>query len=199
MKKLAVLAAGTFVILSACKNKPAVSRDAEFDKYKEHFIDELWKTYPGWASSVGKHTYDSVLTVPDAASRMKELQFSARHLDSLKHYKLSELNDNNKTDYQMMENQLRSIDWNINTLKSYEWSPSDYNACGSFAELLASTHDSLDNRLHNIAIRIKAVPAYYEAAKANIKNPTLEHTALAIDQNNGGLSVFEAELPAAGT
>ena len=38
------------------------------------------------------------------------------------------------------------------------------------------------------------VPAYFEAAKQNIKNPTLEHTQLAIDQNLGGLAVFETEL-----
>ena len=38
------------------------------------------------------------------------------------------------------------------------------------------------------------MPAYYEAAKKNIQNPTAEHTALAIDQNTGGLSVFEVDL-----
>jgi uncharacterized protein (DUF885 family) len=38
------------------------------------------------------------------------------------------------------------------------------------------------------------IPAYYEAAKKNIKNPTKEHTQLAIDQNLGGLSVFEKDL-----
>ena len=38
------------------------------------------------------------------------------------------------------------------------------------------------------------IPSYFEAAKQNIKNPTLEHTLLAIDQNLGGLSVFETEL-----
>jgi uncharacterized protein (DUF885 family) len=41
---------------------------------------------------------------------------------------------------------------------------------------------------------MKKVPALYEAAKKNIKNPTLEHTQLAIDQNLGGLSVFETDL-----
>lgn len=194
MKKLAVLAAGAFLMLSAC-NKP--SHDAAFDKYKAHFVDDLWLTYPGWASSVGKHTYDSVLTIPDADSRTREIQFAQRHLDSLKNYSEEGLNDVNKTDRRLMENQLNSIIWNINEQKSFEWNPSEYNICGSFAEMLANNYDSLENRLHNLAIKIKNVPAYYAAAKANIKNPTIEHTQLAIDQNTGGLSVFEADLPAA--
>jgi hypothetical protein len=40
-------------------------------------------------------------------------------------------------------------------------------------------------------MKMDAIPAYYEAAKANIKNPTLEHTALGISQNLGGLSFFD--------
>lgn len=41
---------------------------------------------------------------------------------------------------------------------------------------------------------MKFVPAYYEAAKANIKSPTIEHTELAIQQNLGGVTVFEDDL-----
>jgi uncharacterized protein (DUF885 family) len=38
------------------------------------------------------------------------------------------------------------------------------------------------------------VKSYYDCAKQNIKNPTKEHTALAILQNEGGWSVFEQDL-----
>jgi uncharacterized protein (DUF885 family) len=41
------------------------------------------------------------------------------------------------------------------------------------------------------------VKAYYQAAMQNIKNPTKEHTALAIEQSEGGISVFEKDLPEA--
>ena len=44
---------------------------------------------------------------------------------------------------------------------------------------------------------MNAIPAYYEAAKKNIKNPTIEHTELAIAQNLGGSSVFDTDLIAA--
>ncbi len=168
--------------------------NAEFDNYKNRFIDNLWKVYPGWASSQGYHKYDSVLIIPDNASRLKELAFAKANLDSLKSFAINQLSDNNKTDYYMIENQLKSIEWSINEMKSYEWNPSEYNVSGAFAEILNGNYDSLDIRLNNFYLKMSDIPAFYEAAKKNIKNPTLEHTQLAIDQNLGGISVFEFDL-----
>jgi uncharacterized protein (DUF885 family) len=63
--------------------------------------------------------------------------------------------------------------------------------------MIVNNYDSLDTRLQHFGQRLAAVPAYYEAAKRNISNPTAEHTQLAIDQNLGALSVFEKDLPEA--
>jgi hypothetical protein len=93
-----------------------------------------------------------------------------------------------------MENQLQSAQWYITDFKAYEWNPSDYNVCGGFAEMLANNYDSLDTRLRNFYLRMKNIPAYYQTAKQQIKHPTLEHTQLAIDQNSGGASTFDADL-----
>lgn len=171
--------------------------DIHFENYKEHFVDELWKLNPGWASSQGYHKYDSVLVIPDDASEQKQLQFSSVQLDSLKKYSLENLSDNNKTDYQMIKNLLESIVFNIKEVKSDEWDPSGYNVSGSFAEMLNGNYDSLEVRLKNISLKMDNIPAYYEAAKKNIKNPTVEHTQLAIAQNLGGISVFETDLKTA--
>lgn len=166
----------------------------KFDAYKMRFIDALWKIYPGWAASQGYHKYDSVLVVPDDASRAREIAFANAHLDSLKTYRVDSLSENNKTDYYMIENQLRSMIWYDTDLRSFEWNPTEYNVTGSFAELLSSKSDPLDVRLRNFYLRMANVPAYYEAAKKNIRNPTLEHTQLAIEQNLGGVSVFESDF-----
>jgi ribosomal protein L21 len=56
---------------------------------------------------------------------------------------------------------------------------------------------AIEDRLRNISIKLKNVGAYYEAAKNNINNPTKEHTALAINQLAGALSVFEIDIPEA--
>ena len=169
--------------------------DQLFDAYKENFVLELWKIYPGWASSQGYHKYDNELTIPDNEQRQKELAFCAGNLDSLKTFEINSLSDNNKTDYYMIKDQMEATIWKINEEKSYEWSPSQYNVSEGFAQMLTNDYDTLEVRLHNFYVRMQSIPEYYSAAKANIKNPTLVHTQLAIDQNLGGISVFEKDLP----
>ena len=200
MKKL-ILPILLLVLLSSCnKNQKSVEvRDdnKKFDQYKDRFITSMWGFFPDWAASQGYHKLDSVLVVPDSNSRKKILDFANANLDSLKNYSLENLSDNNKTDFHMVKNQVESLVYSINEMKSHEWNPAEYNVCGAFAEILNGNYDSIDNRLRNFGLKMKNISAYYEAAKGNIKNPTLEHTQLAIEQNLGGLSVFETDLVAA--
>jgi uncharacterized protein (DUF885 family) len=195
--RLTVMALAICLLLFSCgdkNNKTGQNMDAQFDAYKERFVEDLWKMHPGWASSAGYHKYDSVLQVPDDALRQKEITFCQAHLDSLKNYSEDALNDNNKTDLKMIKNHLESSIWSINEFRSYEWNPAQYNVSESFAEILNGTYDSLDARLHSFYLKMFNIPAYYEAAKKNIKTPTEEHRQLAIEQNMGGASVFEQDL-----
>ncbi|WP_341901781.1 DUF885 domain-containing protein [Fluviicola taffensis] len=182
-------------VLTACQEKK-VNTDAEFDKYKEGFVLRLWEMNPGWASGMGYHKFDSVLVVPNDARKEKEKQFIQKESFQLIEFKIEELSDANKIDYKLIKNYLNGSGWEQNSLKSGEWNPSNYNVCGGFAEMLANNYAPLDERLRNFSLRLRNVPAYYKAAKATIKNPTKEHTQLAIEQNRGGLSVFTSDLPA---
>lgn len=189
------------VLLFSCQKKEEAAAPQDLNKkfgnYKENFVTSLWELYPDWAANQGYHKLDSVLVVSDSVYRKRQLDFAHAHLDSLQNYPLKNLSDNNIIDFYMIQNQLKSSIFYINKLKSYEWNPAEYNVSGAFAEILNGKYDDLDVRLHNFNIKMDAIPAYYEAAKANIKNPTLEHTALAISQNLGGISVFEKDLIAA--
>jgi uncharacterized protein (DUF885 family) len=168
--------------------------DKNFNEYKEKFVLALWKQYPSWASSQGFHAYDSVLVVPDQADRKSSVSFCTQQLVVLKKFDANALSDNNKMDYKMIEAELQSRKWYTTDFKSYEWNPANYNVCGDFAEMLANNYDSIDTRLHNFYLKMNNVKAYYEAAKQNIKNPTIAHTNLAIEQNTGGLSTFNEDL-----
>ncbi len=108
----------------------------------------------------------------------RQLDFAHSQLDSIQKYPLDNLSDANIIDYYIIKNQLKSIVFNVDELKSYQWNPSEYNVCGSFAEILNGKYDTAEARLHNFNLKMNGITAYYEAAKKNIKNPTLEHTAL---------------------
>lgn len=187
---------GLTLFLTACGETKPVHADAEFDKYKEAFVLRLWEMNPGWASSIGYHAFDSVLVVPDKVREEKERQFVQKELEQLDQFQPAALSEANQIDLKLMRNYLKGSNWEREQLKSGEWNPSNYNVCGGFAEMLGNDYAPLDERLRNFSIRLKNVPAYYRAAKKNIKNPTKEHTQLAIEQNRGGVSVFTVDLPA---
>ncbi|MBC7554975.1 MAG: DUF885 domain-containing protein [Taibaiella sp.] len=192
MRKLLFVACALLTIgFGAAANQ---DMNSQFNKYKDKLVQDMWRMYPGWASSIGYHNYDSLLPVPDAAARANEIRFCKSQLIELKKYPLASLNSANKTDYYLIENQMKYSIWSIEQLKSYEWDPSTYNVCGSFADMLGNDYAPLEQRLKSFGERMDKVPAYYSAAKKNVKNPTLEHTKLAIDQNMGGISVFRDDL-----
>jgi hypothetical protein len=86
--------------------------------------------------------------------------------------------------------------FNIDKLKSNEWNPAEYNVSGAFAEILNGKYDTLEVRLHS-KHKIKYSSCLLWSSKKNIQNPTIEHTALAIAQNLGGIAVFEQDLNSA--
>lgn len=169
-------------------------QDGRFNTYKEAFMERLWKVYPDWAAQQGYHKYDSVLHIPDEAGRKMELDFCKANIDSLKSFDLDKLSSSNKIDYYLIENQLKGTEWSINEQKAYEWNPSVYNLGETFALILTSKQMPLDERLRSINLKLANVPAYYEAAKQNVKNPSMEHTALAISQVRGSVSTFEKSI-----
>ena len=192
----AIIAIG---LLVGCKKDSSVGPqggkdDGSFIAYESNFLNGLWKLSPDWATSEGFHKYDSLLLIPNDQSRDKLLTYAKVQLDSLSRFEVTTLNDANKIDYHMMENELESIEWNIQDLKAYQWDPSSYNVTGTFAYILNEHYAPLANRLRHFFEKMANVPAYYKEAEKQIKDPVSDLTELAIDQHTGGLSVFEKDF-----
>ncbi|MEO6521212.1 MAG: DUF885 domain-containing protein [Mucilaginibacter sp.] len=189
---------GLLLILSftGCKKDGATAEegDTPFDKFKQQYIDALWKHNPDWASSVGYHKYDSVLVIPNDANRAEQDAFIKNMKGQLASFNLMQLPPLNQIDYHLIENQLKSSLWQIDTLKAYQWDPSSYNVIGNFAFILNEHYAPLDKRLKSFYQKMENIPAYYEEAKKQIKNPVVELTTLAIDQHLGGVSVIEKDF-----
>ena len=187
-------------LFAGCKKDASVGPlqgsmdDVAFNKYETFFLDELWKQFPDWGTSVGYHKYDSILLIPDKKTRDKQLKFVKVQLDSLGKYQPTAFMETNKMDYAMMQNQLQYMQWQMERLKAYEWDPSSYNVIGTFAYILNEHYAPLDKRLTNFYQKMLNVPAYYKEAEKDIKNPVVELTSLAIEQHQGGLSVFGADF-----
>ncbi|MBO1895370.1 DUF885 domain-containing protein [Shewanella sp. BF02_Schw] len=165
-----------------------------FNKYSQQFIDELWALSPTWALYSGKHVNDGYLDIPNQASRDKTLQFVKQQQAALAQFDPQSLSANELIDYKLLSNLVESMQWEITRFKGWQWDPSNYNVAGGFAQIINEDFAPLDERLGSVIARLENVPAYYEAARQNISEPTLEHTQLAIMQNQGAFSVLSAEL-----
>ncbi|HSI90332.1 MAG TPA: DUF885 domain-containing protein, partial [Adhaeribacter sp.] len=168
--------------------------DQRFEDYKLNFVDRLWRMNPDWASSQGFHKYDSVLVLPTPERRQGVMRTYRRMLAELDGYDPAGMSVLNKTDRELMQNFLHYSLWQDSVFRSHEWDPSQYNLSGPVADILNGRYDSLESRLRNISEKLLRAPQYYETAIANLKNPTPEHTRLAILQNKGGLNVFGTAL-----
>ncbi len=165
-----------------------------FNLMKSNFFDELWKLYPAWASSQGYHYNDSLFAIADADFRQREAEFVKNWQHKLWQFKPEELSPADRTDWLMLDNQLKATLFYANEYKGYEWDPSSYNVGSTFGEMINGTYAPLNERMKYILQRLAFVPAYYENARKQIKNPTLEHTDLAISQNRGSAGLFGKDL-----
>ncbi len=193
MKKLLFLIL-SFILPASYLFAEDVSANKQFDAFKQRFVLAYLRMNPDQATNMGYHAYDSLLIVPNESNMKSQVDFSTRYLDSLNTFKYEVLNEGNKTDYKIIDNQLKSTIWQTQSAKEYEWNPSVYNVASTFAYILNEPYDKLETRLQNLAKKLQLIPAYYIAAKANINSPVKELTDLAIDQLNGGLSIFEQDL-----
>ncbi|MCG9696722.1 DUF885 domain-containing protein [Shewanella sp. Isolate11] len=169
-------------------------KQQDFAQFSQQFIDALWQDSPTWALYSGYHKYDGILKIPNAANRAESLAFIDHQLTLLKKFDFKSLTPSEIIDYRLIENLLEQDKWQINTFKSWQWNPSSYNVAGGFAQIINENFAPLDERLRSFLARMENVPAYYVAARENIVDPTLEHTQLAIMQNQGAFSVFSDDL-----
>ncbi len=188
-----------FLLLASSATSFAITpapADAAFKQYADRALTEMWREFPEQGVGVGYYKHAREMTVPDQASRARAIAFYDRQLAALAKFDPARLSASSRVDWVLMRNHFEASRWDIATFKSWQWQPSQYNVGNDFGLLLNTAYAPLETRLRHIMARLAKVPAYYAAAKANISDPTREHTQLALVQNKGALSVFDEGLVA---
>jgi len=173
----------------------AQASDAAFQKaFGDDWLARYWRFNPDFAVSVGYYAVAGSLPAPTAANRARYQGWLAAQQVALKRIDPARLSPAVRTDWAMLKTQLEAEAWSLGTFKSWQWNPAAYNVAEPIALLLSTPYAPEPERLRAVAARLRAVPAYYAAAKRAIRQPTREHTALAIQQNAGALEVLGASL-----
>jgi len=166
------------------------SQDRRMDTQSTQFLGALWKIDPETAISVGKYDTAATMTIPDATTRASQLAFIDDWLGRLGKIDARQLSAKQRTDLALLLNKLNSDRWYLATFREFEWNPALYNIASPIDFILNTEYAAKPQRLRTLLKRIASVPAYYDAARASISNPTREHTQLAIAQAPGVIALL---------
>jgi uncharacterized protein (DUF885 family) len=168
--------------------------DSSFNSFQPVFLDAYWKENPSGAIYAGYGKYYDRLIIPDSNAFANTVEFCKQWLHSLRSYNYNNLSGDNKINYNIIQNQLQSTIWYIDTFKSQQRDPSSYNLGGECYYLFTQNYAPLTQRLQTLSSHIQNAARYYAAAQKIINHPTKEYTDLAIQQNEGSLDVFGSSL-----
>lgn len=191
---LTVLAAVTSPDQAACCRQTDVlsghRADKRFQVIKTQFLNDLWQQDPDAAMAAGKFSGAAILMAPNQHSRDTTIAFADQWLGQLAGINTEQLSVNEQTDLVLLRNYLQSTRWYLSEFREFEWNPSLYNIGAGFDAVLNTDFAPKAQRVRVAIGRLQGVPAYYQAAQASIKNPTPEHTRLALTQSAGASTVL---------
>jgi uncharacterized protein (DUF885 family) len=184
-------------LLQGCVSHPQdnSTADQRFDDFTAAFIVQYWQHFPGLAISNGYYKHADTLPVPSQANRNKLRKFLIRSESQLAAIDTQSLSASNQTDNLVLHNHIKRLLWNLDVLKPFQWQSDNYNVAREFNLILNTDYEPLNDRLRTVSTRMGHIEEYYAAARANLIDPTLEHTLLAIEQNEGGLGIWTSLLP----
>ena len=174
----------------------ATPADTAFESIAHSAIEDYLRLNPEEATQLGDHRYDGKLSDYSAGALQHSAAIARQQLAALDAIDQATLTGANRIDFQMLHSNLEYRLFTLEQLRPQENNPRFYN--GSFAdciyELTARETQPVRERLHNIALRLAAMPAVVEQAKANLKNPPSIATQTAYDQMGGAIGLIRDEL-----
>lgn len=167
---------------------------ATFASNSEALMQRMLARDPAWSIYAGRYDDADQVTIPDAARRADDLAFADAELEHLARTDPQTLPPELRIDHALLTNRLQSMRWYLTEFRDWQWNPANYNVAGPIGLLLNTPYAPEADRLRTVMARLEQVPAYYQAARSNISNPTREHTELAVTQSHGTLNLLGDSL-----
>jgi len=191
---LLILSCLVWLTLSTCVRKGA--EDQKFKVLVDEFLDGYFKAHPVWATYNGEHKYDGLLDDYSQEAILAEQNRLESFLERMGTIDTTKLNDTNRVDFKILENEIRSQLLRYEELKPWEKSPVMYSYLigGSINSLIIRDFAPWGERLRNVLYRLRQIPRLLEQAKANLGSPAEINTKTAIRQSKGTINLIKNEL-----
>ena len=171
---------------------PAVTH--RFEQVVHEFYERYLATHPEEATQLGDHRFDGRSGDQSAAGVAADRKLYRKTLDVLQAMPASSLPPDDAVDREILEVDLRARLYDIEVLKTYTWSATDYAPTQGLYVLLARDYAPMKPRLAAVKLRLQALPKVLAAAKQNLRHPPRVYTETAIAQNKGAIGFVQDEL-----
>ncbi|MDR3738914.1 MAG: DUF885 domain-containing protein [Terracidiphilus sp.] len=166
----------------------------------EYFDQVYFPSQPTAGTLAGYHQYDTQLenmSVPAVNVEVAQLRSFERRFAELQ--RKAVFDQSTRGDCELVLGNIRSQLLSLETIRSWEKNPDEYSstaANGAFT-LMERKFASPDDRLRSLVARERRMPALFDQARINLKNPPHIYTEIAIEQLPGIIRFFEHDVPLA--
>jgi uncharacterized protein (DUF885 family) len=178
---------------------PVRSGDAAFDEISRSFLEDSFRRYPTWATYLGIHKYDHQLedysrqAVTDAIAAGRDFRERIARIDP------QTLSLEKQLDHEQL---IRAIDSRLLThevVRPWATDPDSYSSglTRTAYIMIKRNFAPPEQRLRQLIVREKSMPAVLMEARRNLENPPRIYTEIALEQIDGNRRFFETAVASA--
>jgi len=172
-------------------------QDDEFEKIAKDYCEDYLSSHPEFATELGDHRFDGILTDYSSESRARMLADAKQVRESLKKFDdYKQLTGANQVDVRILRDNVDYEIFRLEELREAEWNPLVYNQslANSLYLLVARDFASAQNRIPNLRQRMDGIPNVIKQAEANLQHPPTVYTETAIEQVQGAINLVRNGL-----
>jgi uncharacterized protein (DUF885 family) len=188
----------SMIFAQASSGSPSQS-NPEWNKLVDEFFEGYFKFSPTQGTASGFHQYDSALEDYSKKGVDDQIAFSKDFLARLDKFNIKQLSLEERQDYELVVNNLRSVLLDLENIRAWEKNPDIYSSglTSSAFTIMSRNFAPPEDRLRSLIAREKQMPAALAAGKNNLKNPPHIYTEIAIQQLPGNIDFFKHDVPEA--
>src|SRR5262249_45203053 len=196
---ISLLSSLTFAQTATQKTAPhtAVNPDQAFAALADQYFDQYYfKFNPTAGTAAGFHQYDNQLedysraTIGKQIAMLKDCQKLVAKVDA------HQLSPGTRVDHWLLTNDINGRLLALENIRMWEKTPDTYsgNITNSIFVIMSRTFAPPEERLKSVIAREKKIPAVFQAARQNLKNPPPIFVDVALEQIPGIISFFQKDV-----
>ena len=152
------------VLLAGCGKQQHLDPDARFVGLAERYLDRMLARNPEWATNLGDHRFDHMVSDMSAAGFADALELARTTLDSLAQIDPATLSPVNRIDHEILQQACEYEVFRITELKEHTWNPTWYNPGDGIYNVIARDYAPVAERLTAAISRVRQIPNTVAAA-----------------------------------